>query len=221
MKKLLSIIVLGLLLSGNAYSELIKAEDLMKENYQCKNIINQNEWTFSFSKISNKNYHIKASNNSAGKLFAKLTTPNDLIWYQIIEPEGDGSLILNILNLRPENENQPNFMSFLIFFEADYTREDFKKLVNSYNLSEQAFYDQAANFVKTKLKFGKESYDKGNWINLDRGICKSNYKSKIDTNQTSTEKFKDLQKKIESLNKDKKDKTKKIPRAKVIKPKKE
>ena len=221
MKKLLSIIVLSLLLSGNAYSELIKAEDLMKENYQCKNIINQNEWTFSFSKISNKNYHIKASNNSAGKLFAKLTTPNDLIWYQIIEPEGDGSLILNILNLRPENENQPNFMSFLIFFEADYTREDFKKLVNSYNLSEQAFYDQAANFVKTKLKFGKESYDKGNWINLDRGICKSNHKSKIDTNQTSTEKFKDLQKKIESLNKDKKDKTKKIPRAKVIKPKKE
>ena len=221
MRKFLSILLLGLLLSGNAYAELIKAEDLMKENYQCKNIINQNEWTFSFSKISNKNYHIKASNNSAGKLFAKLTTPNDLIWYQIIEPEGDGSLILNILNLRPENENQPNFMSFLIFFEADYTREDFKKLVNSYNLSEQAFYDQAANFVKTKLKFGKESYDKGNWINLDRGICKSNYKSKIDTNQTSTEKFKDLQKKIESLNKDKKDKTKKIPRAKVIKPKKE
>ena len=222
MKKLFStILVLGLLLGGNAYSELIKAEDLMKENYQCKNIINQNEWTFSFSKISNKNYHIKASNNSAGKLFAKLTTPNDLIWYQIIEPEGDGSLILNILNLRPENENQPNFMSFLIFFEADYTREDFKKLVNSYNLSEQAFYDQAANFVKTKLKFGKESYDKGNWINLDRGICKSNYKSKIDTNQTSTEKFKDLQKKIESLNKDKKDKTKKIDRKKVIKLKKE
>ena len=221
MKKLLSILVICSLLGGNAYAELIKAEDLMKENYQCKNIINQNEWTFSFSKISNKNYHIKASNNSAGKLFAKLTTPNDLIWYQIIEPEGDGSLILNILNLRPENENQPNFMSFLIFFEADYTREDFKKLVNSYNLSEQAFYDQAANFVKTKLKFGKESYDKGNWINLDRGICKSNYKSKIDTNQTSTEKFKDLQKKIESLNKDKKDKTKKIPRAKVIKPKKE
>ena len=222
MKKLFStILVLGLLLGGNAYSELIKAEDLMKENYQCKNIINQNEWTFSFSKISNKNYHIKASNNSAGKLFAKLTTPNDLIWYQIIEPEGDGSLILNILNLRPENENQPNFMSFLIFFEADYTREDFKKLVNSYNLSEQAFYDQAANFVKTKLKFGKESYDKGNWINLDRGICKSNYKSKIDTNQTSTEKFKDLQKKIESLNKDKKDKTKKFDRKKVIKLKKE
>ena len=56
MKKLLSIIVLSLLLSGNAYSELIKAEDLMKENYQCENIINQNEWTFSFSKISNKNY---------------------------------------------------------------------------------------------------------------------------------------------------------------------
>ena len=221
MKKLLGIIVLGLLLSGNAFAELIKAEDLMKENYQCKNIINQNEWTFSFSKISNKNYHIKASNNSAGKLFAKLTTPNDLIWYQIIEPEGDGSLILNILNLRPENENQPNFMSFLIFFEADYTREDFKKLVNSYNLSEQAFYDQAANFVKTKLKFGKESYDKGNWINLDRGICKSNYKSKIDTNQTSTEKFKDLQKKIESLNKDKKDKIKKIDRTKIIILKKE
>ena len=218
MKIFLSIITLSFLLSGNVYSESINTEDLMKENYQCKNIINQNEWTFSFSKISNKNYHIKASNNSAGKLFAKLTTPNDLIWYQIIEPEGDGSLILNILNLRPENENQPNFMSFLIFFEADYTREDFKKLVNSYNLSEQAFYDQAANFVKTKLKFGKESYDKGNWINLDRGICKSNYKSKIDTNQTSTEKFKDLQKKIESLNKDK---TKKIPRAKVIKPKKE
>ena len=221
MKIFLSIITLSFLLSGNVYSESINTEDLMKENYQCKNIINQNEWTFSFSKISNKDYHVKASNNSAGKLFAKLTTPNDLVWYQIIEPEGDGSLILNILNLRPENENQPNFMSFLIFFEADYTREDFKKLVNSYNLSEQAFYDQAANFVKTKLKFGKESYDKGNWINLDRGICKSNYKSKIDTNQTSTEKFKDLQKKIESLNKDKKDKTKKFDRKKVIKLKKE
>ena len=98
MKIFLSIITLSFLLSGNVYSELIKTEDLMKENYRCKNIINQNEWTFSFSKISNKDYHVKASNNSAGKLFAKLTTPNDLVWYQIIEPEGDGSLIMNVLN---------------------------------------------------------------------------------------------------------------------------
>ena len=221
MKIFLSIITLSFLLSGNVYSELIKTEDLMKENYRCKNIINQNEWTFSFSKISNKDYHIKASNNSAGKLFAKLTTPNDLVWYQIIEPEGDGSLIMNVLNLRLKKEDLSNFMSVLIFFEADYTREDFKKLVDSYNLSEQAFYDQAANFVKTKLKFGEESYAKGNWTNLDRGICKSNHKSKIDTNQTSTEKFKDLQKKIESLNKDKKDKIKKIDRTKIIILKKE
>ena len=72
----------------------------MKENYQCQNIINQNEWTFSFSKISNKNYYVEASNNSIGKLFAELKTYKDLWWYQIIEPEGDGTTKKGIQYLR-------------------------------------------------------------------------------------------------------------------------
>ena len=174
MKKLLGIVVLGLLWCNTSFAELVKTEDLMKENYQCQNIINQNEWTFSFSKISNKNYYVEASNNSIGKLFAELKTYNDLWWYQIIEPKGDGSLIINALELRPKRE--VNYMSILVFFVADYTKEDFRKLVDSYNESEQAFYNQADNFVKTKLELGKESHDKGNWMNLDRGICKSDYK---------------------------------------------
>jgi len=182
MKKLLAILFLGLLwcntsfagVADDALTNIKKIKDLLKGNYQCQNIINQNEWTFSFSKISNKNYYVEASNNSIGKLFAELKTYKDLWWYQIIEPEGDGSLIINALELSPKRE--VNYMSILVFFVADYTKEDFRKLVDSYNESEQAFYNQADNFVKTRLKLGKESHDKGNWMNLDRGICKSDYK---------------------------------------------
>jgi len=129
MKKAIAIIVFGLLwcntsfagVADDALTNIKKIKDLLKGNYQCQNIINQNEWTFSFSKISNKNYYVEASNNSIGKLFAELKTYKDLWWYQIIEPEGDGSLIINALELSPKRE--VNYMSILVFFVADYTKK--------------------------------------------------------------------------------------------------
>tara|TARA_B100001964_G_C13669972_1_gene352856 strand:- start:92 stop:331 length:240 start_codon:yes stop_codon:yes gene_type:complete len=54
-------------------------------------------------------------------LFAELKTYKDLWWYQIIEPEGDGSLIINALELSPKRE--VNYMSILVFFVADYTKK--------------------------------------------------------------------------------------------------
>ena len=194
MKKLLGIIVLGLLWCNVGFADVAKdaltyikeTEDLLKGNYKCEDIIEKTEWTFSFSKISNKNYYVEATNNSIGKLFGELETYNKLWWYQLVESEM--FLILNVLELRPKKYY--NYMSILIFFNADYTKEDFSKLVEAYNKSEQAFYNQADNFVKTKLELGKESHDKGNWMNLMRALCESDYKPELKLPKLDIEKLK-------------------------------
>ena len=65
-----------------------------------------------------------------------------------------------------------NFMSIMIFFDADFTKEDLRKLIDSSNKSEQAFFNDADNFVETRVNSGSQ----GNFQNFDRGICKSDYK---------------------------------------------
>ena len=75
-----------------------------------------------------------------------------------------------------------------------------------YLQAEQKFFNLTDNFIKTRLKLGKESFDKGNWQTLERGTCKyepievKHKQIKQDSNQT-IESTKELQKKLKKLNK--------------------
>jgi hypothetical protein len=147
-----------------------KIQDLLKGNYKCQSILTQGKWTFSFSKISRKNYYIENdSDKTSGKKFAELKY-NILFWYYILPVEGDSVLIANVLKLEPKRDE--NFMSIIIFFDGDFTKEDLRKLKDSSNESEQAFFNHADNFVETRINSGSQ----GNFQNFDRGICKSDYK---------------------------------------------
>ena len=95
---------------------------------------------------------------------------NILFWYYILPVEGDSVLIANVLKLEPKRDE--NFMSIIIFFDGDFTKEDLRKLIDSSNKSEQAFFNDADNFVETRINSGSQ----GNFQNFDRGICKSDYK---------------------------------------------
>ena len=84
MKKLLGILVLGLLwcntvAASNVLDDRIKKiQDLLKGNYKCQSILTQGKWTFSFSKISGRNYYIKkvSDDNPPSKQFAVLKKYN-------------------------------------------------------------------------------------------------------------------------------------------------
>ena len=176
MKKFLPIIILGLLWCNVGFAENVlkekieKIQDLLKGNYKCQSILTQGKWTFSFSKISRKNYYIENdSDKTSGKKFAELKY-NILFWYYILPVEGDSVLIANVLKLEPKRDE--NFMSIIIFFDGDFTKEDLRKLKDSSNESEQAFFNHADNFVETRINSGSQ----GNFQNFDRGICKSDYK---------------------------------------------
>ena len=93
-----------------------------------------------------------------------------MFWYYILPVEGDSVLIANVLKLEPKRDE--NFMSIIIFFDGDFTKEDLRKLKDSSNESEQAFFNHADNFVETRINSGSQ----GNFQNFDRGICKSDYK---------------------------------------------
>ena len=175
-KLFLGILILGLFwcnvgFAENAIKEKIeKIQDLLKGNYKCQSILTQGKWTFSFSKISRKNYYIENdSDKTSGKKFAELKY-NILFWYYILPVEGDSVLIANVLKLEPKRDE--NFMSIIIFFDGDFTKEDLRKLKDSSNESEQAFFNHADNFVETRINSGSQ----GNFQNFDRGICKSDYK---------------------------------------------
>ena len=174
MKKLSLYVFLGLLwcstvAAANVLEDRIeKIQDLLKGNYKCQSILTQGKWTFSFSKISRKNYYIKKdSDKTSGKKFAVLKEYNILFWYYILPVEGDSVLIANVLKLDPKRDE--NFMSIIIFFDGDFTKENLRKLKDSSNESEQAFFNDADNFVETRINSGSQ----GNFQNFDRGICKS------------------------------------------------
>ena len=174
MKKLLGILVLGLLwcntvAASNVLDDRIKKiQDLLKGNYKCQSILTQGKWTFSFSKISGRNYYIKkvSDDKPPSKQFAVLKKYNILFWYYILPVQEDSVLIANVLKLDPKIDE--NFMSIIIFFDADFTKEDLRKLIDSSNKSEQAFFNDADNFVETRV-----SGSQGNFQNFDRAICKS------------------------------------------------
>ena len=60
--------------------KLQKIQDLLKGNYKCQSILTQGKWTFSFSKISGRNYYIKkvSDDNPPSKQFAVLKKYNIL-----------------------------------------------------------------------------------------------------------------------------------------------
>ena len=174
MKKAIAIIILGLLLVSNVFAATVedkikKMQDLLKGNYKCQSILTQGRWTFSFSEISGKNYYIKnvSDDNPPSKQFAELKEYNILFWYYILPVQEDSVLIANVLKLDPKIDE--NFMSIMIFFDADFTKEDLRKLIDSSNKSEQTFFDDADNFVETRVNSGSQ----GNFQNFDRAICKS------------------------------------------------
>jgi len=179
MKKLSLYIFLVLLWCNVGFADVVKdaltnikkTKDLLKGNYKCQSILTQGRWTFSFSKISGKNYYIKnvSDDNPPSKQFAVLKY-NMLFWYYILPVEEDSVLIANVLKLEPKRDE--NFMSIIIFFDGDFTKEDLRKLKDSSNESEQAFFNHADNFVETRINSGSQ----GNFQNFDRGICKSDYK---------------------------------------------
>ncbi len=156
----------------DALTNIKKTKDLLKGNYKCQSILTQGRWTFSFSEISGKNYYIKnvSDDNPPSKRFAVLKKYNMLFWYYILPVEEDSVLIANVLKLEPKRDE--NFMSIIIFFDGDFTKEDLRKLKDSSNESEQAFFNHADNFVETRINSGSQ----GNFQNFDRGICKSDYK---------------------------------------------
>ena len=153
----------------DALTNIKKTKDLLKGNYKCQSILTQGRWTFSFSEISGKNYYIKnvSDDNPPSKQFAVLKKYNILFWYYILPVQEDSVLIANVLKLDPKIDE--NFMSIMIFFDADFTKEDLRKLIDSSNKSEQAFFNDADNFVETRVNSGSQ----GNFQNFDRGICKS------------------------------------------------
>tara|TARA_B110000238_G_scaffold186983_1_gene216661 strand:+ start:525 stop:1271 length:747 start_codon:yes stop_codon:yes gene_type:complete len=105
MKKLLSIIVLSLLLSGNTYADhstehrlesLKEARNnhMLKTNAKCQNILNpQHEWVFLFSQSSRTNYYVKTDepyllktdgyeSNNFLKKFSR-NSSNYLTWFEL------------------------------------------------------------------------------------------------------------------------------------------
>ena len=111
---------------------------------------------------------------------------NQIWWYFIFDEDDANTLIVNVLDTRYEPPKD-NFGSFQIHFTGDYTKKDFNELnkvfikaqklskemgmKSAYIEAEEEFFAVADNFFRNKVKFGKESYDKGNWSTLERAIC--------------------------------------------------
>ena len=80
--------------------------------------------------------------------------------------------------------NDVNYLSIIIFFNADYKKEELNELEKWYigakNEPEDVysyipwefFFDAAHNFYSTRFAWGQESWEKGNWANLSRAVCK-------------------------------------------------
>ena len=180
MKKLLGILVLGLLVCNVAASDISKLtspvermKKLLKGNYKCQSIKTQGEWTFSFSRKyggAGINYYIKKNNDkTSNKWFAGLKYKG-LAWYYLLPVEGNKVLIANVLNLDPKSPPL-NFESIIIFFDTNFTKEYLEILENAANKSELIFFNEAHNFVHTRIKTNNASSE--SWENFDRAVCKS------------------------------------------------
>ena len=96
-------------------------------------------------------------------------------------------LALAAFNLAKQTSNDPVFRDMLyliirdearhVTFGVNYLEEYLKNLSkemgmkSAYVAAERDFFTLADKFFTTRVKFGKESWDKGNWSTLERAIC--------------------------------------------------
>ena len=201
MKKAIGIIILGLLWCNTAISDIA---------FTCESIISPHQkWNFSFIRIDDDKTWVKIQgdypietdgygSNWSDKKYAE-EKDRKLFWYEVvkdtefkkikglhIDPKNKKGSALIVHRLVPHSEeNDVNYMSFIIFFNADYTKEELNKLEKWYIGAKnepdkdvysfipwELFFDAAHNFYSTRFVVGKESWDKGNWANLNRAVCK-------------------------------------------------
>jgi len=124
--------------------------------------------------------------------FAEVKPDFRLFWYELNKDENDdnwNSLIINVLNYLPKESRPVNFKSIMVFFNTDYKKAEYKKLedlyikainegkvnfgTNTHLKYQKDFFNEAHNFLETRLVLGKESFDKGNWTNVLRAECKA------------------------------------------------
>ena len=199
MKKLSLYIFLGLLWCNAAISDIA---------FTCESIISPDQkWNFSFIRIDDDKTWVKIQgdyplgtdgygSNWSDMKYAK-EKDSRLFWYEVVKDtefkkikglhidsknEQGSALVFHLL--APPN-NDVNYLSIIIFFNADYKKEELNELEKWYIGAKnepdkdvysfipwELFFDAAHNFYSTRFVVGKESWDKGNWANLSRAVCK-------------------------------------------------
>ena len=222
MKKVLVFIVFSLLMSVNS-----KATHEWINTFNCESIVSNGKWYFTLTDIKEKNSSLNNKFIEAdqlqipGKNYGQLNSDGRFFWFTIFkDDDGESILIVNILDT--DDRKKDNYIAIMVFFDRDYKKSEIEKLENLFNnaknlgkemgvriqylQAEQKFFNLTDNFIKTRLKLGKESFDKGNWQTLERATCKfepievKHKQIKQDSNQT-IESTKELQKKLKQLNK--------------------
>ena len=193
--------VLGLLWCNVAISDIA---------FTCESIISPHQkWNFSFIRIDDDKTWVKIQgdyplgSDGYGSSWSDMKYAKEkdrkLFWYEVVKdtefkkikglhinPKNKKGSALIVDRLVPHSEeNDVNYMSFIIFFNADYTKEELNKLEKWYIGAKnepdkdvysfipwEFFFDEAYNFFNDRVVFGKESWDKGNWANLNRAVCK-------------------------------------------------
>jgi hypothetical protein len=213
MKKLSLYIFLILMVIGNVYAdhslehirEQMDNKNLLKRNGECQDILeSKNKWKFLFSRKDAESYYVDIEgsyptgiddgygSNKFQKNFAGVKSDFKLFWYELNKDEKDddwNSLIINVLEYLPKESKPENFISIMVFFNADYKKAEYKKLedlyikainegkinfgTNTHLKYQKDFFNEAHNFLETRLVLGKESWDKGNWTNVLRAECKA------------------------------------------------
>ena len=163
----------------------------------------KNKWNFLFSLKDVESYYVDIegsypTNRDDGygsDIFQKnfaVKTDSKLFWYQLLKNKNDddwNSLLVNALDYLPADSYPVHYMSIIVFFNSDYKKTEYKKLEDLYlkainegkinfgtNIHlkyQKDFFNEAHNFLKTRLVLGKESRDKGNWEYVLRAECKA------------------------------------------------
>lgn len=178
-------IFISIILSLFSLSTSSQAND--KSVFECKSIVSNEIFNFFYTDLkTNYDGFIKADRIFfPGEKYSRILG-NQIWWYFIFDEDDANTLIVNVLDTT-NDPSKDNFGSFQIHFTADYTKKEFNELNEAYvkaiNLSkemgmksayvaaERDFFTLADKFFTTRVKFGKESWDKGNWSTLERAIC--------------------------------------------------
>ena len=181
MKKILILIIFSF------FSLSTSSNSSDKSIFKCKSIVSNEMFNFTYTDFEvTYDGFIEADRIFfPGEKYSRILG-NQIWWYFIFDEDDANTLIVNVLDTKYDPPKD-NFGSFQIHFTADYTKKEFNELNEAYlkaiNLSkemgmksayvaaERDFFTLADKFLRTRVKFGKESYDKGNWSTLERAIC--------------------------------------------------